>query len=356
MLLMRRPTLKGLPSLPPSKTGWPWTEETPQLPDTMPDGTSWPRVSIVTPSYNQGQFIEETIRSVLLQGYPNLEYIVIDGESSDDSVGIIRKYEPWLTYWVSEPDNGQTEALNKGFGRTTGSILTWLNSDDRLQPRAIQSAVKFYLQHADVGVVYGDFNQIDEYSDVRASCKAPDFDVYRQIIHNLIPQPASFFRRTVWEQVGPLNNELHYLMDLDLWTRAALYFPIVHIPILMADMRFHDASKTVGQTINFAHEKECFFDDFFALLDLPPQIRALEPQARGANYFVMGRLYLKAQQHQKARQAFERAWRTYPLNPNKLAILPFWLDTILKTRIGFPLFRLAARFKHRFGCLDEETL
>src|SRR5688572_28969334 len=108
---MRCPMLSDLPAPPPGKTGWPWTEETFQLPEAMPDGKRWPRISIVTPSYNQGQFIEETIRSVLLQCYPNLEYIVIDGGSTDDSVEIIEKYKSWLTYWVSEPDKGQVDAI-----------------------------------------------------------------------------------------------------------------------------------------------------------------------------------------------------------------------------------------------------
>src|SRR4030042_6265175 len=126
---MRCPTLKELPSPPQGKTGWPWTEESPQLHNTMPDGSPWPKISIVTPSFNQGQFIEETIRSVLLQGYSDLEYIIIDGGSKDDSIELIRKYEKWLTYWVSEPDHGQSHAINKGFRKASGEIVAWLNSD-----------------------------------------------------------------------------------------------------------------------------------------------------------------------------------------------------------------------------------
>src|ERR1700738_1526878 len=110
-------------------TGWPWTTETPRLPAVRPDGSRWPRITIVTPSFNQGQFIEETIRSVLLQGYPNLEYIIIDGGSTDNTVEIIKKYEPWIACWVSEKDRGQSDALNKGFARATGQILAWLCSD-----------------------------------------------------------------------------------------------------------------------------------------------------------------------------------------------------------------------------------
>jgi cellulose synthase/poly-beta-1,6-N-acetylglucosamine synthase-like glycosyltransferase len=127
---MRCPTLNELTSPPADKTGWPWTEESPLLPDKMEGDCDWPKISIVTPSYNQGRFIEETIRSVLLQGYPNLEYIIIDGGSTDNSVEIINKYEPWLTYWVSEPDRGQSHGINKGFEKATCEVFGWLNSDD----------------------------------------------------------------------------------------------------------------------------------------------------------------------------------------------------------------------------------
>ena len=136
---MHCPTLAELPPPPAGKTGWPWTVETPQLPAMRPDGTPWPRISIVTPSYNQGRFIEETIRSVLLQGYPDLEYIVIDGGSTDGAVDIIRRYAPWLTHWTSQPDDGQASAINTGMSRATGSLLNWINSDDFLMPHALEA-------------------------------------------------------------------------------------------------------------------------------------------------------------------------------------------------------------------------
>jgi glycosyltransferase involved in cell wall biosynthesis len=144
---MRCPTLAELPPPPSGKTGWPWTLETPPLPAARPDGSAWPRVSIVTPSYNQGQFIEETIRSVLLQGYPDIEYFVIDGASSDQSVEVIRKYGRWLTYWTSEKDRGQAHAINKGFARATGQIGAYLNSDDYYCPTAFNYAAESKLRH-----------------------------------------------------------------------------------------------------------------------------------------------------------------------------------------------------------------
>src|SRR5215472_13768108 len=151
---MRSPHLTQLPPGDSAQTGWPWTAETPPAPDTMPDGSAWPRITVVTPSRNQAPFIEQTIRSVLLQEYPNLEYILIDGVSTDGSVEIIRKYEPWLAYWVSEKDRGQSHAINKGWARSTGEILAWLNSDDYYAPGALASAALTFRQaRPSVGLV-----------------------------------------------------------------------------------------------------------------------------------------------------------------------------------------------------------
>ncbi|HUI06242.1 MAG TPA: glycosyltransferase family 2 protein [Verrucomicrobiae bacterium] len=141
---MRTPRLSELPLPPPGKSGWPWTEESRPVPDRMTDGREWPRISIVTPSYNQGRFIEETIRSVLLQGYPNLEYLVIDGGSTDGSVEIIQKYSQWFTYWCSEKDRGQAHAINKGLDRVTGQIGAYLNSDDYYLPNALAHVGRTY--------------------------------------------------------------------------------------------------------------------------------------------------------------------------------------------------------------------
>ena len=147
---MRCPTLAELPLPPPEKTGWPWTVETPPVPPVRPDGSAWPRISIVTPSYNQGQFIEETIRSVLLQGYPDLEYMIIDGGSTDQSVEIIRKYEPWLTYWVSERDRGQAHAINKGLEHCNGRVFNWINSDDYLTPKSLSVVGNHFSLSTDI--------------------------------------------------------------------------------------------------------------------------------------------------------------------------------------------------------------
>ena len=160
---MRCPTLAELPAPPVGKTGWPWTEETEHLPEKMEDGTTWPRITIVTASYNRADFIEETIRSILLQGYPDFEYIIIDGASADGTVDVIKKYESWLTYWESEPDRGQSHALNKGLARATGDIITYFSSDDYYLPSTFADVGRHWplLSQKGYGAVSGGFYRVD---------------------------------------------------------------------------------------------------------------------------------------------------------------------------------------------------
>src|SRR5437773_12023032 len=156
---MRCPRLRELPPAPEGKTGWPWTEET--FPDAEQTSTSPRSISIVTPTYNQAAFLEETIRSVLLQAYPNLEYIVMDGGSTDGSIEIIRKYEKYLAYWISQKDLGPADAIRSGFEKATGSVFAYLNSDDLYAPRAIHDLVN-HLQVTKADVVYGNAYWIDD--------------------------------------------------------------------------------------------------------------------------------------------------------------------------------------------------
>ena len=311
---MRCPTLNELPPPPPGKSGWPWTEESPQLPDTMPDGRPWPRVSIVTPSYNQGRFIEETIRSVLLQGYPDLEYIIIDGGSTDGSVEIIRKYEKWLTYWVSEPDGGQSDAINKGFRVSTGEILAWLNSDDTYMPGAIGKSASFLDEHPLVGMVYGDCNVIDEHSRVISLLRTQKFDLYRELcFSNTIPQPSAFFRRSVVEGVGLLDTELHYAMDYDLWIRIALASEIVRIPGVIANFRRHEGTKSVSQGKKFWPEIFQILDKAFADSSMPEHLRRYRNVAMSNVYLKMGKNFCIEGEMLEARLALKSAVTYDPL-------------------------------------------
>jgi glycosyltransferase involved in cell wall biosynthesis len=206
-----------------------------------------PLVSIVTPSYNQQRYLEETILSVINQDYPALEYIVIDGGSTDGSVEIIKKYQDKLTGWVSESDLGQTDAINKGFDRSQGDIMAWLNSDDIYHVGAIRSAVEFLQEHPDIGMVYGDTDLIDEDSRRIGRFNAKQTNYQRLMRGGVyIPQPAAFWRRDLWERSGPLDTSFYFAMDYDLWVRFAKIAPIQYLPQLWASFRIHDGGKTTN--------------------------------------------------------------------------------------------------------------
>lgn len=206
-----------------------------------------PLVSIVTPSFNQARFLESTIQSVLSQGYQRIEYIIVDGGSTDGSLGIIRKYEDKLAWWLSEKDRGQTDALNKGFENARGDILGWLNSDDTYEPGTVASAVAFLQKHREVGMVYGGANFIDEAGRVIGRFASAQTDLRRLrrgYVH--IPQQASFFRRDLWNTVGPLDPSFYFAMDYDLWVRIAEQSRIKYVPQIWANFRLHGAGKTIA--------------------------------------------------------------------------------------------------------------
>ena len=206
-----------------------------------------PLVSIVTPSFNQAPYLEATIQSVISQDYPRLEYIVIDGGSTDGSLEIIRRHASRLAYWSSEPDLGQTDAINKGFARAKGEILAWLNSDDLYHPEAVREAVEFLERHPEIGLVYGDADFVSDAGEVVGRFPARQTSLARLrrgYVH--IPQQASFFRASLWRLVGPLDPTFYFAMDYDLWVRIAALTPIVHHPRTWAGFRLHRDAKTLS--------------------------------------------------------------------------------------------------------------
>ena len=246
---MRCPTLKELP--PSKKAGWPWTEESVRLPEQTTETHFWPRITIVTPSFNQGQFIEETIRSILLQGYPNLEYFVLDGGSTDNTVESIKKYSPWIDFWVSERDRGQSAAINRGLRMGSGSHATWINSDDMLCKDALSNHLSSHGLADDV-VYIGDCVNIDEVGNVLFT--------HRGRVHSLedlvrirsvwrsggyICQQEVLFPLQLALRVGGLNEDNHYSMDYEFWGRFFLAGARVeYTGMPFGFFRWHKAQKT----------------------------------------------------------------------------------------------------------------
>jgi glycosyltransferase involved in cell wall biosynthesis len=231
---------------------WPWYEESISLSDRMLDGSDWPLISIVTPSYNQGEFLEETIRSVLLQGYPNLEYIIIDGGSNDNSIEIIKKYEKNLTYWVSEKDRGQSHAINKGFKKATGEIYCWLNSDDYFLPDALRRFAQASITSKDSVAWAGVAVKIDK-SGKETGTIQPRVDGDVEFfsdwwISSRIMQPACAFRGAEFNKIKGLNEKLHYAMDFDLWIKLRKQGRFSTIDENIACARFHSENKTISNT------------------------------------------------------------------------------------------------------------
>lgn len=204
-----------------------------------------PLVSIITPSFNQGRFLEETIQSVLSQDYPHLEYIIVDGASTDGSVEIIRHYASQLSWWVSAPDQGQTDAINKGFAHANGEILAWINSDDTYLPGAVSKAVKFLIAHPEAALVYANANLIDEQGSVLGRFPAQQTSL-TSLLHGSvhIPQQTTFFWARLWRKVGPLDPTFQFAMDYDLWVRLAKLAPLVYTPQLWANFRLHGEGKS----------------------------------------------------------------------------------------------------------------
>ena len=225
-------------------------------------------ISIVTPSFNQSQYIEETIRSVLLQDYPRIEYLIVDGGSTDGTVDVIKKYAKTMEsgsslpgfrkqasglqnrtidYWISEPDRGQTDAINKGFARAKGDIFAWINSDDTYEPGAVAAAAKYLQEHPEVGMVYADCNYINDHGNVIGKFNSAQTN-YRYLRRGFtrIPQQTMFFRAELWKQLGPLDPSFYFAMDYDLWTRIARRMEVKYVPQMWANFRLHTSGKSIA--------------------------------------------------------------------------------------------------------------
>jgi glycosyltransferase involved in cell wall biosynthesis len=239
-------TLNDLPPPSPDKSGWPWTEQSQPLSAQMPDGSDWPCISIITPSYNQGQFIEETIRSVLLQGYPDLEYIIIDGGSTDNTLEILHKYEKFLAYWVSEPDAGQADAINKGFYKATGDLIGWQNSDDYYYPQAFRYAALGACRFKKYDVFYGSRNylNLEEYGIATRDEHMSPFNLEKMIPNANMSNQSMLFRKRIFQENNFLDTSFHHCMDHEFfWRLIGKGYKFIFIPEMTACYRLHPDCK-----------------------------------------------------------------------------------------------------------------
>lgn len=261
-------------------------------------------VSIVTPSFNQGAYIEETVQSVLNQTYPNIEYIVVDGLSQDDTLQRLAPYADRLQL-VSEADQGQADAINKGFRRATGDILAWINADDVYLPAAIESVVAYFQEHPTHDFVYGDgiiMNVHGKRFGRRPSVRATDYERLLYVDDNIL-QPAAFWRRELWETIGELKLNLNYMLDYDYWLRAAQHYQLWYIRVPLVCERLHGATKTASGSIERLAELEALVIQHGAK-DLPSAFHA-EAQV---TYFFGAVVALWRRHFRQAGVYFAKSW------------------------------------------------
>lgn len=233
------------PPLATGRRGWPWDSYEGGFP-TVASGVDLPAITVVTPSYNQGDYLEETIRSVLLQGYPRLEYIIMDGGSTDNSLAIIKHYESHIARWQSAPDNGQADALNRAFAQSSGDIMAWINSDDAYLPHTLATIGRLFRAQPDTLLAYGEGWYIDPSSQRIEPCRFVRRNISDTYIANRDPilQPAAFWQRSLWTAVGPLDTTLHWVFDWEWFIRAHRLTRFHYVPQDLAYYRIQPAAKT----------------------------------------------------------------------------------------------------------------
>jgi len=300
-------------------------------------------VSIVTPSFNQGAFIAETINSVLAQDYPAIEYLVMDGASEDETVEVLRGYGGRLR-WVSEPDSGQSAAINKGWRMVSGEILAWLNSDDLLLPGAIAAVAAEFREHPDAMLVYGDGDYIDENGKLIGSyaTRPYDYAALLKSVNNFIPQPAMFIRRAALEQVGWLDEKLHYVMDYDLCLKIGARWPVRYVPRRLAALRLHTAAKSLRAVAAFGPEVVSVIEGLFASGTLPPHLQSHHAEALNNARLYAAYCCFWSGEAAQARGWLGEVWRHTPVQhlPRR------FLQLVLLTNLGRPGLRAA---EHLYG-------
>ncbi|MEA3439609.1 MAG: glycosyltransferase family 2 protein [Chloroflexota bacterium] len=272
-----------------------------------------PTISIITPSYNQAPFLEHTIRSVLAQDCTDLEYIIVDGGSDDGSIDIIKHYQEEIAWWVSEPDEGQADAINKGFLRASGEFVAWLNSDDLYLPGAVNQAVAELRANPELGMVYGDAITIDGEGRPLNRLSFGDWGLLELMSFHIICQPAVFMRRRTLEEAGGLDPTYHYMLDHQLWIRIANIALIKHIANTLATARHHPLAKNVSQPAGFSQETQSLLSWMEKQKELAPILADNRRQILAGAHRLAGRYLLDGGQPAEALSYYSQALLENPV-------------------------------------------
>lgn len=318
-----------MPELPAprrGRVGWPWDPAPPTPPHL--DLAAFPLVTLVTPSLNQGRFLEAAIRSVLLQDYPNLQYIVMDGGSKDGSHDILSKYSEFLEYWESGHDEGQSDAINRGWQRGAGRYLWWLNADDMLTPHSLHEAVAYLERYPETHLVYGDVEIVDEGGGVGGREHYQPFSLDNYIVdYGILPQPGALMRVEMLAEVGFLDASLHYIMDRDYYTRLALAgCRLDYHPRVLARGRAHPEAKTQAGSPAAVRERIVWLKKALEHPDLPASVKQRSRLAWSNLHLVNARICMKFGGYH---EAVDRLWRSFRTRPAQALRSIFWANMIL---------------------------
>jgi len=333
-------TAKDFPAPPPYKSGWPWTDPNPKPMELKQDSIAWPTISIVTPSLNQAPYIEETIRSVLLQGYPRLEYIIIDGGSSDGSIDIIKKYEKWLTYWVSEPDSGQSHAINKGFSLASGEIFGYINSDDLYEPDSFSAVATKFLQTnipflvAGVCLVF----ENDKVKRVFRPYWPNDLSYFlSKTYSSTFAQPASFWDRKSFIQIGGFDETLNYCLDREFFLRFGhLGVEPLFIESALARFREHPNSKTISNSKKFHEESIRILEKHSRICGIS-RWKEIKWKKRMENEIKYGEVFIK--------------WK----EEGRIKAIEYFIKMILKTPWLIFEWKIIGQARRLFACKENSV-
>ena len=295
-----------------------------------------PLVSVVTPSYNQAAFLEETICSVLEQDYDPLEYVVVDDGSTDGSVEIVRRYADRLAWWTAQENAGQVAAINRGFEHSQGELMAFVNSDDTLLPGAVRTMVEALEANPAVVMVYGDAVYTDADSRQTGYLPSRAWDPERMVraCDNHVVQPSSMWRRPAWEAAGPLNERGYYFFDFEFYLRLSALGPVKRLEVPLSTYRVHAASKTGGSGVRKADDYLRFADQFLATDALPPALRPCAREGRSSAYIAAGDYLYDALELARARRVLWRGLATFPGN-----LSPRSLSLAAKSLLPVPLVR-----------------